>query len=200
MKKIFTLLTIVILFTSCSPILKTVYGIKNPKFTNIETTQKYLAQKSIQGKDVYFKSTKDIAIVMKNDVKIPNAVFFNNKGQQVEFRTTTKECVNDITVFLNNIEQIDEMPLKQGLSLNQLVQHIADRNGKPIKIDSTADAIVFINWATYMGKLNKTVFEWTDIIQKMPETDTKVKVDYYLLNFDLLDHWEDKQLFEDSKK
>lgn len=125
--------------------------------------------------------------------------FFNNKGQQVEFRATTKECVNDVTVFLENIDKIDTLPVKEGMNLNQLVQHIADSNGKPVIIDQNADAIVFINWSTYMGKLNKTVFEWTDIIQKIPNS-SNIKVDYYLLSFDLLDHWEDKQLLEDKKK
>ncbi|MDO5635896.1 MAG: lipoprotein [Myroides sp.] len=199
MKKIITLLTAVLLLASCQPIMKTIAGVKTPKFTTTETAKKHLDKKSIQGKDVYFKSTKDIAIVMKNDVKIPNAVFFNNKGQQVEFRTNVKECTNDVTVFLNNIDEIDTLTVKEGMTLNQLVQHIVDRNGKPVTIDQNADAIVFINWSTYMGKLNKTVFEWTDIIQKIPN-DSNVKVDYYLLSFDLLDHWEDKKLLEDKKK
>lgn len=199
MKKTLVLLTTIILLTGCTPILKTVYGIKNPKLTTTEKTQNHLTKKGIQGKPVYFKSAKDLVTIMKNDVSIPDAVFFNSKGQQVEFRATAKECVNDVTVFLGNINMIDTLPVKKGTTLNQLVQNIADSNGKPVTIDKNADAIVFINWSTYMGKLNTTVFEWTDIIQKIPNS-SNVKVDYYLLSFDLLDHWEDKQLLEDKKK
>lgn len=200
MRKFILLLTAASLFINCSPIMKTVYGIKNPKFTDTETTHKYLTKKGIQGKDVYLKSVTDWGKVANGEVKIPDAIFFNPEGQQVEFRVSAQECTNNITVFLENIDKISTLPVKEGITLNQLVQHIADNNGKPITIDSNADAIVFINWATYMGKLNKTVFEWTDIIQKIPETGSKLKVDYYLLNFDLLEHWEDKQLLDGSKK
>lgn len=191
-------LVTVTLMTSCSPILKTIYGIKNPKFTDTETAQKYLDKKGIKGNDVYFKSVTDLVKATNNDFKIPAAVFFNRNGEQIEFRTSVEECVNDITVFLNNIEQIDEMPVKSGLSLNQLVQHISDGNENPIVIDKGADAIVFINWSTYMGRLNKSVFEWTNIIQKIPNTNSELKVDYYLLSFDLLEKWEDKHLIEDK--
>lgn len=76
MRKLLFILTTTILLTGCTPVLKTIYGIKNPKFTTTETTHNYLAKKGIQGKDVYFKSAKNIAIVMKNDVPIPDAVFF----------------------------------------------------------------------------------------------------------------------------
>jgi hypothetical protein len=128
-------------------------------------------------------------------VKIPAAIFFNHEGQQVEFRNTPKECTNDITLFLENISAINTLPTKKGLNLNELLQYVVDSNGNSITVNKDADAIVFINWSTYMGKLNKTVFEWTDIIQKMPK-NSNVKVDYYLLSFDLLEKWEDKKLLE----
>ena len=200
MRKLILLFVTASLFASCNPIMKTIAGVKTPKFTTTETAQKYLTKKGIQGKDVYLKSLTDWSKVVNGGIKIPAAVFFNREGQQVEFRATAKECVNDVTVFLGNIDTIDTLPVKEGMTLNQLLQHVADSNGKPITIDSNADAIVFINWATYMGKLNKTVFEWTDIIQKIPDTGSKLKVDYYLLNFDLLKHWEDKHLLENNKK
>lgn len=195
MRKLILLFVTVSLFSSCNPIMKTIAGVKTPKFTTTETAQKYLTKKGIQGKDVYLKSLTDWDKVVNGGIKIPTAVFFNHEGQQVEFRNTAKECTNDITLFLENISAINTLPTKEGLNLNELLEYIVDSNGNSITVNKDADAIVFINWSTYMGKLNKTVFEWTDIIQKMPK-DSNVKVDYYLLSFDLLEKWEDKKLLE----
>ena len=199
MKKLLFTLTTIILLTGCTPVIKTLYGIKNPKLTTTEKTKEFLSKKNIEGKDIYFKNAKCFAKTANASFQIPGAVFYNRNGQEVVFRNTAKECTNDITLFLENITAINTLPTKEGLKLNELLQYVVDSNGNSITINKDADAIVFINWSTYMGKLNKTVFEWTDIIQKMPN-DSNAKVDYYLLSFDILEKWEDKQLLEDKKK
>lgn len=198
MKKLIFILTTIILLTGCTPVLKTLYGIKNPKLTTTEKTKGFLNKKNIEGKDIYFKNAKYFAKAANASFQIPGAVFYNKNGQEVVFKNTAKECTNDITLFIENISTINTLPTKEGLNLNELLQYVVDSNGNSITVDKDADAIVFINWSTYMGKLNKTVFEWTDIIQKMPK-NSNVKVDYYLLSFDLLDKWEDKQLLEGKK-
>src|SRR5690606_12876697 len=195
MKNLLFILTTTILLTGCSPILKTVYGIKNPQLTTTEKTKAFLNKKNIEGEDIYFKNAKYFAKIANASFQIPGAIFYNKNGQEVVFRNTAKECTNDITLFIENISTINTLPTKEGLHLNEVLQYGVDSNGNSITIDKDADAIVFINWSTYMGKLNKTVFEWTDIIQKMPK-DSNVKVDYYLLSFDLLEKWEDKKLLE----
>ena len=194
MKKLLFILTTIILLTGCTPVLKIAYGIKNPQLTTTEKTKDFLNKKNIEGKDIYFKNAKYFAKTA-NASLIPGAIFYNKNGQEVVFRNTSKECTNDITLFIENISTINTLPTKEGLNLNELLQYVVDSNGNSITVDKDADAIVFINWSTYMGKLNKTVFEWTDIIQKMPK-DSNVKVDYYLLSFDLLEKWEDKKLLE----
>jgi len=199
MRKLLVFLTALILLTGCTPVLKTLYGIKNPKLTTTEKTKEFLSKKNIGRKDIYFKNAKYFAKTANASFKIPGAVFYNRNGQEVVFRNTAKECTNDITLFIENISTLNTLPTKEGLHLNELLQYVVDSNGNSIAIDKDADAIVFINWSTYMGKLNKTVFEWTDIIQKIPK-NSNVKVDYYLLSFDLLEKWEDKQLLDGSKK
>lgn len=194
MRKLLTILTAIVLLTGCTPVLKIAYGIKNPQLTTTEKTKDFLNKKNIEGKDIYFKNAKYFAKTA-NASLIPGAIFYNKNGQEVVFRNTAKECTNDITLFIENISTINTLPTKEGLNLNELLQYVVDSNGNSITVDKDADAIVFINWSTYMGKLNKTVFEWTDIIQKMPK-DSNVKVDYYLLSFDLLEKWEDKKLLE----
>lgn len=195
MRKLLIILTALILLTGCKSVLKKAYGIKSPQLTTTEKTKDFLNKKNIEGKDIYFKNAKYFAKTANASFQIPGAVFYNKNGQEVVFRNTAKECTNDITLFIENISTINTLPTKEGLNLNELLQYVVDSNGNSITVNKDADAIVFINWSTYMGKLNKTVFEWTDIIQKMPK-DSNVKVDYYLLSFDLLEKWEDKKLLE----
>lgn len=196
--KTYFLLPVIFLLVSCSPILKMAYGIKDPKITDTEKTQKYLVKKNIQGKDVYFNSAKDLGQATKGNFNLPDAIFYNKEGQQVEFRVSASECANDITKFIENINQINFLPEKEGISLGELLQHISDSEGNSIIADTSADAFVFLNWATYMGKLNKSVFEWADVLQK--SSDNNIKVEYYLMSFDFLDRWEDKDLLTEKKK
>lgn len=200
MKKIFlktvVLVSMASLFYNCQPIVKAVYGIKNPKITNTTETQKFLSKKQITGEDVYFNSATDLSKVTKGGgFSLPDAIFYNKKGQQVNFRTKASECTNDITLFIKNINKIDSLPVKEGIKLNNLLNHISDSKGNVIHPSENADAVVFLNWSTYMGRLNKTVFEWTDILQKTSDGND-VKVEYYLLSFDFLDSWEDKHLIK----
>jgi len=196
MRKLLFILTTTVLLVGCNPILKTAYGIKNPKLTTTEKTKEFIVKKKIEGTDVYFKNATSLANATKGNFKIPAAVFYNKNGQEVVFRNSAKECTNDINLFLENIATINTLPTKESLPLNKLLEYVVDGNGNAITINKNADAIVFINWSTYMGSLNKTVFEWTDIIQKIPN-DSDVKVAYYLLSFDLLEKWEDKDLLVD---
>ncbi len=199
MKKIFFKISffvfVIVAFYGCKSVMAKVYGIKNPEITSITEAQKYLSEKKILGKDVYFKSAKDFGLVTKGDIKLPDAIFYNKNGKQVEFRVTANECSNDITKFIENMNQINYLPQKEGILLNQLLNHISDSKGSVIQPSENADAVVFLNWSTYMGRLNKTVFEWTDILQKTSDGND-VKVEYYLLSFDFLDSWEDKHLIK----
>ena len=113
MRKLLTILTAIVLLTGCTPVLKTLYGIKNPKLTTTEKTKDFLNKKNIEGKDIYFKNAKYFAKAANASFQIPGAVFYNKNGQEVVFRNTAKECTNDITLFIENISTINTLPTKE---------------------------------------------------------------------------------------
>lgn len=197
-KQLLLLLVCVLLLTGCKPVLKTVYGIKNPKPTTKEVAQKFLDKKRIEGKVLYYKDAKSFSSVL-GKIKIPDAQFFNKKGELVEFRKTASECTNDVTVFLEDLKELEGLPLKEGMDLATLLKFTTDAKGNAVRPNADADMTVVINWATYMGSLNKTVFEWVEVLQQIEKEHKNINVDYYLLNLDMLESWEDVELLTGKK-
>lgn len=121
MKKLLLLLVCIMLFASCKPVLKTLSGIKNPKPTTKEITQKFLDKNGIEGKVLYYKDAKSFSSVL-GKITIPDAQFFNKEGALVEFRKTASECTNDVTVFLEGLNELEDLPLKKGMDLATLLK------------------------------------------------------------------------------
>lgn len=198
MKKQLLLLVCIMLFASCKPVLKTLYGIKNPKLTTKEVAQKFLDKKKIEGKELYYKDAESYILAQKT-ITLPDAQFFNKEGKLVEFRKTASECTNDVTVFLEGLNELEDLPLKKGMDLATLLKFTTDEKGNAVHPNADADMTVVINWATYMGRLNKTVFEWVEVLQQIEKEHKNINVDYYLLNLDMLESWEDVELLTGKK-
>lgn len=198
MKKQLLLLVCIMLFASCKPVLKTLYGIKNPKLTTKEVTQRFLDKKKLEGKVLYYKGAESYILAQKT-ITLPDAQFFNKEGELVEFRNTASECTNDVTVFLEGLNELEDLPLKKGMDLATLLKFTTDEKGNVVHPNADADMTVVINWATYMGSLNKTVFEWVEVLQQIEKEHKNINVDYYLLNLDMLESWEDVELLTGKK-
>lgn len=198
MKKQLLLLVCIMLFASCKPVLKTLYGIKNPKLTTKEVAQNFLDKKKIEGKVLYYKDAESYILAQKT-ITLPDAQFFNKEGALVEFRKTASECTNDVTVFLEGLNELEDLPLKKGMDLATLLKFTTDEKGNAVQPNADADMTAVINWATYMGRLNKTVFEWVEVLQQIEKEHKNINVDYYLLNLDMLESWEDVELLTGKK-
>jgi len=142
-----------------------------------------------------FKDFNAYAITAKNGLKIPEAMFFNTKGNFVNYQKTPQDCNAKVWDFIADIKNIGNLPEDKEVNIFEKSGLFTTPDGIAIKVEQGYDAYVLINWAVYAGKLNdEKVFEWIGLIN---EANKEFKVKYYLLNCDFQESW---NLTEKQKK
>ena len=184
MKAIYFLFFVMFL-TGCKPILKTAYGIKNPKLEDKESIKKYLVKKEIDTTNVYvFKDLMAFATASQKDLlSIPDAIFFNKKGNFVPYKETANSCNANADKFLVDLKSFDHAVEDSTKKMNDVFKLL-----KPSMNFRRSDINVFITWTTYAGRLNKTkAFEWIKLIERAKKSG--VDISYYLVNCDFQKSW-----------
>lgn len=203
MKKVLLLLLFAAFLTGCKPLLLKYYGIKDPKIENKETVYKYLQKKKIDTTDVVI--FKDLPSLLKASeakmLAIPDAMFYNTKGEFVSYKKTAKDCNAKVFDFITDLKTLNDQPADATKGLTNLKPMVSDFNGVALTPKRGYDGYVIITWAIHAGKLNKEkAFEWVKLIKQANNNGANIK--YYLLNTDIQERWnltdkEKKSLFED---
>ncbi|WP_417352797.1 hypothetical protein [Flavobacterium alkalisoli] len=189
---------ICLFFFNCKSLLKKSYGITNPKIEKKENIKKYLLKNKIDTTNVLiFKDLQSYAIMTKSrGVKIPNAMFFNSKGNYVDYKKSPEDCTAKIHDFILDIKNLNNTDSEtwQINDLSNFILHLDNRN-ETLFEEGKYDAYVIINWAIFVGKLNhEKAFDWINVIEQINSNDFKIK--YYLLNCDFQESW---NMTEDQK-
>ena len=184
-------LLILLLSSSCVMIYKKVKKVKNPNLETMETIYSFLQKDNYDtSKLIVLKDFNSFKEFMKVENSVPNALFFNNKGQFIEYRKSIEDCNAKISDFIIEIQSINDSTNFSALQLSELMP-LFEKN------INTNEINVLITWAIWMGKINKEKsFEWIKLIKEAQQKG--VKINYYLLNCDILESWEGD--FDDLKK
>lgn len=170
---------------SCQTVLKTAYGIKQPKVETGRSIRKYLVKKKIDTSDVYvFKNYFAFAKASgKNILNVPDALFFNAAGNLVRYKKETVQCNAKVGDFIADLENFSSLPEDTNMNMDEFLGML---EGQPI--DKKADVNVFITWAVPAGRLNKTkAFEWIQLIEKARAKGINAK--WHLVNCDFQKNW-----------
>ena len=184
-------LIILLVFSSCSYLLKKKYQIKKPKLENLKSINNYLSKKGMDTThSLYIKDFKSFAEITKSmGMIIPNAYFFNKEGNFVSYKKKAEDCTAKITPFFSELNHLSELPFetnkKQDSFEQLLMPNSVIKNKK-----SNSTITVFITWAIYTGKLNdENAFSWIELVEKAKKNG--IKIDYYLVNCDFQESWQD---------
>ena len=122
-----------------------------------------------------------------NRLQVPEILFFNSQGYLVKNRFNNNEC----TEVINDIEKINSFEFDKNVKIEDWLKNI-----KPLHNGSKSDKeyFVIINWAIYVGKINKQSFSWYNELKK---TISNSNVNCILLNLDVQEDW---NLNEKQKK
>ena len=176
---------------SCTPIMKQIYGIKNPKPTSdsviIDKSEKFFSQKYILYRPVngimFRKLTKDFGI------GFPDILFFNAQNMQVNISADTlKKCTAKADYFIRQLNELNYLkPLK--VSKDDLNLCIKSLNNTGNDLSNTnPECSLYIFWSDFIGKkLNRQgPLTWINLYNQLPIA-TKKKIDLKIINMDLLE-------------
>ncbi len=193
MKKIQFLL-LFILLTNCKTLTKMSYGIKNPSFKKNYELYNFLKKNNVDSKSIYF--FKDFITMAKGyELKystIPDAYFFNQNGNFIPYKKNTEKCNAKVDDFITDLKNIN-FNKSENKNIKDFIPLLSNDKNKEIVLN---EITVLITWATFLGKTNKKkAFEWIKLLEQAKEKG--IKVNYYLINYDLQESWE---LNNDEKK
>jgi hypothetical protein len=195
MKKLSFFLLFVFLLTSCKTVTKIYLGVKNPSFKTHNQLNDFLIKKDLKQSSIYYiKSWKNYENLLKTKFSsFPEAYFFNKEGDFVNYKKDSKECNAKVGEFIKSLANFSNFKIDKSKNLKKFEENISNSKNEKFK---NSDINVIITWATFVGKVNKNkAFEWIKLLEQAK--DKGIKVNYYLVNYDLQDSWE---LNNDEKK
>jgi hypothetical protein len=189
MKKIIFLSLTAITLSSCNPIIKKLYGIKQPDIENRESITKKANKFGLDTTNIVSVSSADFPYIMKR-VSVPNASIYDAKGKYVEYRLTDTSCNKGLFDFIPNLNLTTAYNKPDSLSLQQQWPKYRDLNGNKLALPEPADFYVLIYWNVWTGKLNRDhVKIWEDLARA--NKNCRVKV--IKVNLDIQDYWEQEE-------
>jgi hypothetical protein len=188
---ILTGLAFLISIESCQTIGKKMYGIKKPKNETVESVEKYLTSIGVSiDNNIFTKNFNSYKIILKEfGNTLPEAVLFNSEGKKLIYKKNNQDCNAGLFETIPNlIKNATELSIDSS-NLSNFLYYLVDRNGNTITELPKADYYLFVNWAIYMGKLNKDhVKVWENLATK----NDKAKINVYKINMDMMTNWDVK--------
>lgn len=193
MKKIQSLLLFILLI-NCKTLTKISYGVKNPNFKKNNDLYSFLKKDNVDSKSIYFFKDYDnmIKAYQLRYSTIPDAYFFNNNGNFIPYKSNAEQCNAKVDDFITDLKNIN-INKSENKNINDFIPLLSNDKNEVIVLN---EITVIITWATYLGKMNKQkAFEWIKLLEQAK--DQGIKVNYYLVNYDLQECWD---LSSDEKK
>lgn len=189
MKKLFfILLTLIISFSSCVPIIKLYYGAKKPKVETEKSLRKYLEKKKINDDNIYAVSFDDFVNTIDIIKGIPEIMLFSSNGKLIKYKEDT-DCNAGAFSFVEELSINTELQYIDSITLDDYLSILKDFDGKPVKIikSQSTDFYLFIFWTRYTGRLNK---DHVKVWEEQANNNSKAKIKVLKVNLDQQEWWE----------
>lgn len=189
MKNKFLIIFPLFILVSCQPIVKKIYGIKDPDIESEKTIVKKALKYGLDTSAIVTVSSKDFLYVLKGQ-NIPDAAIYDKNGKYIEYRKTDTSCNAGLFQFIPDLNLTDNYNQPDSLPLSLELEKFRDLKGKPLAKVEPADFYLLIFWTVWTGKLNKDhVKVWEDLARK--NRNCKIKV--IKANLDIQEHWDEKE-------
>ena len=195
MKKLLPILCIIaVICLSCKQIMLKQYGVAQPKIENYASLNRYLLSNGIEGIKIYaMKDTASLMAQYAQKISMPEAYFYNKDGYFVPYKETEKACNAGVSPFLDSVGSFNKLPFEATKNISDLLPDIAELNPdntvSAVKALPKSDVYVVMNWAKYLGKVNKDkTWDWIDHIKRNGAKSPQ-KITIVLLSFDYQETW-----------
>ncbi len=179
-------LAFVALFSGCQPIVKMMYGIKNPDIENKNSIIKKALKYNLDTNNIVTVNGKDFLPTPKGK-GIPDCDVFDKNGNYIEYRETDTSCNAGLFDFIPALALNQTYKMPKAPNLRTTLAKCRNLKGELIQPTYDADFYVLIYWTVWAGKLNKDhVKIWED--QARNNKNCKVKV--IKVNMDMQEYWD----------
>ncbi len=184
---LFTFLLLIL--ASCQPIMKKIYGIKDPEIENKKTILKSALKYNLDTSNIVTVNSKDFLYVL-NGQSIPDAAIYDKNGKYIEYRQTDTSCNAGLFQFIPSLNLNEKYNQPDSSDLTAELNKFRDLKGNLITPTEAADFYLLIYWTVWTGKLNKDhVKVWEDLGRD--NKNCKIKV--IKVNLDLQEYWEEQE-------
>lgn len=185
MRHLLILILSILLLSSCNPIIKLMYGIKNPATETEESTVRYLERVGMQTNNIY-ALTENNYYTVASEIKIPSFYLFDANGNQI---IVDEDCGALKTDFISNLNKDKTYNTTQTIKLEDIISNLVYLDGKPATKfrNNEIDYYLVIYWAQFIGRINKkSPAKWENAAFE----NENVSISVIKINMDFRDFWE----------
>ena len=171
--------------TSCMPLLKMYYGLKNPEIENKESILKYCKKKGMNMTNLATINIDDYVSKLNG---VPDADIFNKRGEYIEYRQTDSSCNAGLFTFIPELHRDSVYQLTGKTNLNDEIKKMRTLTGEQYVLIDTSDYdfYVIMYWARFTGRLNK---DHINIWEQEANKNKNAKIKVIKVNVDIQEYW-----------
>jgi len=184
--------------TSCMPLLKMYYGVKNPKIENKESIIKYCKKKGMSMDNLATINLDDYVSKLNG---VPDVDIFNKKDDYIEYRQTDSSCNAGLFAFVPELHRDSVYRLTGKTNFNDEIKKLRTLTGEQFVLSDTSDYdfYVIMYWARFTGRLNKNHI---NIWEQEACNNINAKIKVIKVNVDIQEYWGKPgiEMYEDINK
>lgn len=184
-KRIYFLLLACVSFASCTPIMKMMYGIKDPDIENEKSIKKTALKCDMDTSNIATVAISGYLSALKGR-GIPDCNIYDRNGKYIEYRQTDTSCNAGLFDFIPALRIDGKYSQPDTTSMAEELSGYRDLRGNALPDLGVADYYVFIYWAVWAGKLNK---DHVKIWEDLAKANTNCKIKVLKVNMDMQESW-----------
>ncbi len=190
--KYFVYCLVLVLITACNPLVRLLYGVKNPKVESKTTIEKFCKEMQFPNVPVFVAHADNFFV--KKQLSDGEVYVFDRKGNFIPYKDPAKpNCSGPADLFLSYLDTATVYHVEPNFPLDSIEKLLTDFECKMVEIqkDDTTDFYVFITFAKYLGKKyqKQKASVWIDTLQQ----NTNVRSRLFLIDMDPIACWTEEQ-------
>lgn len=187
--KVLIFLALISMVLACKPIFKTIYGFHDPRTETKENLTNFFKKNVMSDQAIYFFADSNAFFNFFNTKWHVPYVSIYNKNRYYLNIIEKDTCVNQIYHMVGDLSLNNNYPIDSTTNLSATLNQFETPEGDKISIDSGSktDFYVVIQWAKFVGKLNKRdVKSWNETLNKKKD---EMNIEIFNLCCDPLESW-----------
>lgn len=190
--KYFVFCLVLVLFTACNPVVKLLYGVKNPKVESKTTIEKFCKEMQFPNVPVFVSHADNF--FAKKQLSDGEVYVFDRKGNFIPYKDPAKpNCSGPADLFLSYLDAATIYHFEPNFPMDSIERLLTDFDCRQVEIqkDDTTDFYVFITFAKYLGKKYQRhkASVWIDTLQQ----NTRIHSRLFLIDMDPAECWTEEQ-------